>query len=335
MEELMAKYLANELSEEKRRDFEEQLVNDESLKVEFEDHLNLWTESTQLPELSFDKSKAWNTVKEQIKPEDSVVQFERKPRHIFLKIAASLLILLTAGYFLSETATESINNFIGVSTLTEVKTDAEMKEVNLPDGSVVKLNANSKLAYEKGFGEAHRNIILKGGANFDVERNESLSFVIEANNGKVEVLGTSFDVKAYPGRDVELNVAEGTVKFSSAEEEIKAEVLNAGEKAKLSTDGKSIEIDLLENQNYAAWWTRELVFQDTPFDKVIKSLEETYWVEIDYSDALLNCPLTATYENKPLDEVFELLKLSFPDSQLKVIRTKENKIKLEGKACAN
>lgn len=331
----MAKYLANELSEEERISFEGQLVDDESLQVEFEEYLNVWAESSPETTMSFDQAKAWKAVAKETKSPARIVPLERKPRYTLLKIAATLLIVLTAGYFLSDTARDSVNGLVGVSTLTEVATGSEMKEVSLPDGTVVKLNANSELAYAKGFGEAHRNIILKGGANFDVERNESLPFIIEANNGKVEVLGTSFDVKAYPGKDVELNVAEGTVKFSSAEEEIKAEILNAGEKAKLSTDGKSIEKDLLENQNYAAWWTRKLVFEDTPFDKVIKSLEETYWVEIDYSDALLNCPLTATYENKPLDEVFDLLKSTFVGSQLKVIRTKENKIKLEGKACAN
>lgn len=334
MEELMAKYLANELSEEERIKFEDQLVNDEDLKIEFEDYLNLWTESTQPSELSFDKSQAWNAVSAQIKSPARVVRLEPKPRYTLLKIAATLLIVMTAGYFFSETAKESVNSLIGVSSLSEVTTGTEMKEVALPDGSVVKLNVNSKLSYAKGFGNTHRNIALNGEANFDVERNENLPFVIEANNGQVEVLGTSFDVKAYTGKDVELNVSEGTVKFSSTEDD-KVEIVEAGEMAMLSADGSSLEKGVVSDQNYAAWWTRKLVFENTSFEKVIKNLEETYWVEIDYSKALLNCPLTATYENESLDEVFEYLKVTFADSQLKVIRTKENKIKLEGKACAN
>lgn len=334
MEELMAKYLANELSEEERNNFEDQLVNDESLKIEFEDYLNLWTESTQPTELSFDKSQAWNVVKGQIKSEARVVQLEQRPKYTLLKIAATLLIVMTAGYFLSETAKESVNSLIGVSSLSEVTTDAEMKEVTLPDGSIVKLNANSTLSYAKGFGETHRNITLIGGANFDVEKNESLPFRIEANKGQVEVLGTSFDVKAYEGNDIELNVSEGTVKFSSREED-KTEIVEAGEMAMLSADGTALVKGVVADKNYAAWWTRKLVFENTSFEKVIKNLEETYWVEIDYSEALSNCALTATYENEPLDNVFELLKNTFLGSQLKVIRTKENKIKLEGKVCAN
>ncbi|OEK02962.1 hypothetical protein BFP97_16155 [Roseivirga sp. 4D4] len=335
MEELMVKYLANELSEEERSEFEKQLVDNEDLKIELEDYLNLWAEGEQSDDLSFDKSQAWNAVADQIKPQTRIVSIERRPKYTFLKIAATLLIVLTAGYFLSETGRNGVNSLIGISSLTEVTTEAEMKEVTLPDGSIVKLNANSKLAYAKGFGETHRNVTLDGGANFDVERIESLPFVIGASKGKVEVLGTSFDVKAYPGKSVELNVTEGTVKFSSVEKEEQAEVVNAGEMAMLSEDGASIEKDIVVDQNYAAWWTRKLVFEKTPFEKVIKNLEETYWVKIDYSDALHNCELTATYENKSLDSVLDLIQVTFVNSQLKVVRTKENQIKLEGKACAN
>lgn len=331
----MAKYLANELSEEERNEFETQLVDNESVKNEFEDYLNLWAESAPASGMSFDKSKAWSAVSRQTGTQTRVVPMERKPKYTLLKIAATLLIVLTAGYFLSESGRINVSSLISTSDLSEISTEAEMKEVNLPDGSVVKLNANSKLTYAEGFGETHRNIALSGGANFDVQRNEALPFVIEANNGQVEVLGTSFDVKAYDGKDVELNVTEGTVKFSSVNDQSQTEVVNAGEMAMLSGDGSSIERGAVVDQNYAAWWTRKLVFENTPFEKVVKNLEETYWVEIDYSDALINCDLTASFDNQSLDGVLELLEFTYVGNQLKVVRTKENQIKLEGKACAN
>ncbi len=332
----MAKYLANELSEEERINFEGQLVDDETLQVELEQYLNVWAESSPDTAMSFDQAKAWKAVAKETKSPARIVPLERKPRYTLLKIAATLLIVLTAGYFLSETARDSVNGLVGVSSLTEVATGAEMRDVSLPDGTIVKLNANSQLAYEKGFGEAHRDIILTGGANFDVARNESLPFIIEASNGKVEVLGTSFDVKAYPGKNVELNVAEGTVKFSSAEEEIEPEVLNAGEKAKLSTDGKSIEKDLVVNENYSAWWTRKLKFDETPIEEVVQTLEETYWVDIELSgESLKGCKLTSTYDNYSLDQVLKYIVDTYVGNQLKAVRTKENKIKLEGKPCAN
>ncbi|MBO3699951.1 FecR family protein [Roseivirga sp. E12] len=335
MEELMAGYLANELSEEERAEFEKQLVESEELRIELEDYLNLWTEGSQSDDMSFDKSQAWNAVAQEIKPQTRIVPIERRPKYTFLKIAATLLIVLTAGYFLSESGRNGVNDLIGISSLTEVTTGSEMKEVVLPDGSTVKLNANSTLAYAKGFGESHRNITLSGGANFDVQRNESLPFVIEANNGQVEVLGTSFDVKAYDGKDIELNVTEGTVKFSSVNDELQPEIVNAGEMAMLSADGSDIKRGTVADQNYAAWWTRKLVFENASFEKVIKNLEETYWVEIDFSEELRNCQLTANYENQSLDEVLKLVQDTFVNSQLKVIRSKENQIKLEGKACAN
>jgi len=335
MEKLMAEYLANELSEKKRSEFEAQLVDDEQVRSEFEDYLNLWHESEQAGQASFDVDKAWAGMSVPKAPQQKVISIERKSNYTLLKIAATLLIVFTAGYFLSDTVQETLTNSITSNSLTELTTGSETKEFQLPDGSAIKLNANSSLAYEKGFGDTHRNIKLVGGANFDVERNEALPFVISAETSEVEVLGTSFDVNAYPDKDIELNVTEGRVKFSSKADNDKSGLVKAGERAMLSQDGSAMEQGEMKGSNYAAWWTRKLVFEATSFEEVVKDLENTYWVDIEFSEALSGCRLTATYDNESFDNVLDLLAATYADNQLKVVRTKENQIKLEGKVCAN
>lgn len=331
----MAEYLANELSEKKRAEFESQLVDNEELRNEFEDYLNLWHESAESDEVSFDTREAWTTMPAGKAPKGRVIGMKRKPNYTFLKIAATILIVMTAGYFLSDTVQETFSNITNTSGLSVIKTGAEMKEFELPDGSSIKLNGNSELAYKKGFGTEHRNVTLVGAANFDVERNEELPFIISTEASKVEVLGTSFDVNAYPGNVVKLNVTEGEVKFSSIAISEKSGLVKAGERAVLSEDGTEMEHGKLESNNYAGWWTRKLVFTETPFPEAIKDLENTYWVKIDFDEALSNCPLTATYENKSLQSVLDILESTFADNQLKAVRIKENQIKLEGKACPN
>ncbi|OEK07463.1 FecR family protein [Roseivirga misakiensis] len=335
MEKLMAKYLANELSEKKRSEFELQLVEDEQLRNEFEDYLNLWHDSDGADLQSFDADQAWKSMSISKAPLQKTVQLESKPKYTLLKIAATLLLLLAAGYFLSDTVKETFSNESTIKTLSEISTGAETKEFELPDGSSIRLNANSKLTYAQGFGDSHRSLILVGGANFDVERNESLPFIISAETSEVEVLGTSFDVNAYPGKDIQLNVTEGQVRFSSNTVKDQNGLVKAGERAQLSSDGTSLEQSQMTDSNYAAWWTRKLLFQETSFKEVVEALENTYWVDIEFSEALKGCKLTSTIDNEPMNTAFEIIKASLPESQINVVRTKENKIKLEGKACAN
>lgn len=335
MEELMAKYLANELSEKKSAEFEGQLVDNEELRNEFEDYLNLWHESAVSDEVSFDAGAAWATMPIEKAPKSRVIGMERKPSYTFLKIAATILIVMTAGYFLSDSVKETFSSITNTSNLSNITTGAEMKEFELPDGSVIKLNGNSELSYKEGFGTEHRNITLSGAANFDVLRNEALPFIIKAEASQVEVLGTSFDVNAYPGNDIQLNVTEGEVKFSSIAINKNSGLVKAGERAVLSEDGTQLEQGKMENNNYAGWWTRKLVFENTTFSKAIKDLENTYWVKIDFDKALSNCSLTATFDNENLDSVLDILETTFTSNQLKAVRIKENQIKLEGKACPN
>lgn len=335
MEELMAKYLVNELSEKKRAAFESQLVDNEQVKNEFEDYLNLWHESATPDEVSFDAGQAWSAMPMRKAPKGRIVSLERKPHYTFLKIAATILIVMTAGYFLSDSVQETFSNITNTSSLSVVSTGAEMKEFELPDGSVIKLNGNSELSYKKGFGTEHRNVTLTGGANFDVQRNETLPFIIKAEASQVEVLGTNFDVNAYPGKDIQLNVMEGEVQFSSIPVITNSDLVKAGERAVLSEDGTKMDHGKVESRNYAGWWTRKLVFENTSFPDAISDLENTYWVKIDFDKALSGCALTATIDNKSLDSALKILETTFIGNQLKVVRTKENQIKLEGKACAN
>ena len=335
MEELIAKYLADELEAQERADFEKQLVEDEQLRDSLEESLKLWHEVIPVTEMSVDTERAWSVMPKATPSTRSIVSAERRPRYTFLKIAATLLIVLTAGYLLSDYGKQSINSLInGTVALNEFSTEVEMKEFQLPDGSTVKLNANSKVSYQNGFGTEHRNLTLIGGANFDVARDERIPFVINTEQSRVEVLGTSFDVNAYPGKDIELNVTEGQVKFSSSTAKNEGEILQAGERAILSDDGKKMQRGRVQNQNYAAWWTRKLVFESTSFEQVVKDLENTYWVKIDFSPALAGCPLSGTYEDESLESVITKIIATYPQSDIVRAKIKENHIKLEGKACA-
>ncbi len=356
MEELMAKYLANELDEKERTDFESQLIQNEDFSLEFEAYMNAWALNEPQQAQSFDTAAAWLTVNEQVaETTESVMEVmdheitdangkseknnEAEVIRInedkggrngfsFLKIAATLLILVVGGYF----AVTGIGDEPDQGNLMEhISANTGMNEFELPDGTSVKLNASSRLVYDKNFGVDNRKVTLLGQADFDVTRNEDLPFIIEAGQSRVEVLGTSFDVAAYPNKEVKLVVTEGTVSFSSLKKEGVKEILTKGQQAVIDISGESIEVSEVVNDNFKSWWTREFKFEGAPLHEIFERLERTYWVEIDYPESMKDC-LWTHYNNKDftIENVLELFKGSYESVSYEI---KENQIKLEGTVC--
>ena len=325
MEELMASYLADELDEKQRADFESQLIQDEQFSLEFEAYLNAWALQEEAPAGKFDTNAAWTAVNKQI-TETPVVEM-KNTGFSFMKIAATLLVLAVAGYFVITGTMGSDAD--GLKEYVTSTTGLETME--LPDGTVVKLNANSKLTVADGFGVDNRNVVLTGQANFDVARNEELPFIIDAGESTVEVLGTSFDVAAYPGRDIKVTVSEGTVAFESSLDEEEKAVLNQGQRAVMDAESKEIEVLEVKDNNFKGWWTRELDFEGEALEVIFDVLENTYQVKIEYSEEIKNCPWNLqTDEEMTIDEIFETFSFAFPSIELDL---KENQITLEGTAC--
>ncbi len=330
MEELIAKYLADELSEKERLEFEQNLIDNDGLAQELERSLDAWHSVQDSNMNSFNVDAAWGKVSPQI-DRTKTVAFQPKPKYTFLKIAATLLIILTSGYFLSDYT----GIMEGEPQLIELTAEAGFEEFELPDGTAIKLKANSSISYVQGFGDEHRELTLVGGANFDVTRNENLPFTIRTDKSVVKVLGTSFDLSAYPEKEVELYVTEGLVNFASVSAEDAKNEIPAGKKAVLLADGKNIITEDLTSNNYAAWWTGQLVFNNTPLSQVIKDLEKTFSVSITLKGNLGDCPLNATYSKSSITEIVELIQATFVDSEIEVTYSKENSLILDGKTCTN
>lgn len=325
MEELIAKYLAGELDEQQRTEFEQKLIQDEAFTAQVESQMlaMFLSEPVQTNADAFDTVSAWQKIKSKTHP-----TIHRKSSHL-LKIAASFVLLATLGYVLFNTLTEVDFNEVQATH----QTQQEIKEITLPDGSSAKLNRESSITFSKGFGDTHRQVKLVGAANFDVVSNKDLSFQIITDNSKVSVLGTSFDLSAYPEEQVELNVTEGTVSFESTVADISKQIVNAGERAELSKDGKRLTREKRTNKNYTAWWSKQLVFERAPLSEVAKDLEKAYWVDVEVAEGIANCKLDAVITGKPLADVLAIIQANFPS--LKVLQTKEKQIKLDGKSCTD
>jgi transmembrane sensor len=330
MEELMGRYLAGDLSKEERTSFESQLTTDESVSEEFEAYLNVWnlTHDSNAEDV-FDTDKAKKEVEKQTLGETKVIAITPNRSFSVLKIAATVTILAIATYFI----TTSLNTDQIQKEKISISSEQNLKEVALPDGSIVRMNANSAITYSSDFGETNRNVTLVGEADFDVTSNKNLPFVIDAGASRIEVLGTKFNLSAYNNKNVLLNVTEGRVAFAPKIQMDKGAIVIKGQKAILTIEDNKIDVSEIDNSNFNGWWTRTLVYEKTKLTEVLNDLEKTYWVEFEYDKNLIgDCPLTSTFKNQSIDDIVEIILANYPG--MESTKTEENKIKLFGKGCS-
>jgi len=158
-----------------------------------------------------------------------------------------------------------------------------INEYALPDGSFVTLNSNSKLVYPKHFKGNTREVTIYGEAFFDVKPNPEKPFIINAGNARVKVVGTSFNVSAYPETEtVEVVVKTGKVQVTNKNAEALSDAnqvfLIPGEKGTLFNKSSILEKSQNSNLNYLAWKTRDFIFNDMPLNEVFQCLAKIFHV---------------------------------------------------------
>jgi len=117
-------------------------------------------------------------------------------RYGWLKVAAAIFVLLVAGIFYRSNIKEkAVKQEPATSFATK---GGERKKITLADGSVILLNARSSLTIKECFNGSKREVDLVGEAYFDVVHNDKKPFQVHTSDFDINVLGTSFNVKAYP-----------------------------------------------------------------------------------------------------------------------------------------
>ncbi|RFM34814.1 DUF4974 domain-containing protein [Chitinophaga silvisoli] len=193
-------------------------------------------------------------------------------RKMYLRIAASItgIAVATLLYF----------TLRGPNEISELTAANEKKTITLPDGSKVYMNQNSRLRYDKQLAGAERAIHLDGEAFFEVRNQPGRPFVVYANETQTQVLGTSFDVRAYAATPVEVVVMTGKVAVSYDTHKL---VVTPGRKVTFAA-GKQPEEDANNDVNYIAWKENKFVFENTQVHDVVKTLEKFYGVKIIVTD---------------------------------------------------
>jgi len=183
----------------------------------------------------------------------------------------------------------------------------QRQTVHLADGSTVTLAAASLLRVPPSFPRT-RAVQVEGEAFFEVMHDPARPFTVRARNGLARVLGTSFNVRAYPTDDgIEVVVATGRVLLRPAERDEGA-VLTVGQAGRLDDAGAVRVQSGVDVSQRIAWMQGRLNFRAARFSEMVPAIERWYDVDIDIADATLaEMRVTALLDNQTQDEVLDLL----------------------------
>jgi ferric-dicitrate binding protein FerR (iron transport regulator) len=298
--DLIVKDLSGELNHEERERLHAWIaLNDENRAV-YDAYLQTWDKLDAVAgNTSRETDQEWARLEKAIDSESSMLP-SRKPL-TFMRIAASIVVFISVGL--------AIYYFINRGKYEQVVAETNIEQITLPEGTKVSLNLESSIKYSSRFDTPTREVSLAGEAFFEVQRDTIRPFIIKAGDIYVEVLGTSFNVKAYEDDDqIEVTVESGKVAVYRIGDKENQVILVRGEKAVFDRGLSQLEAMENNNINYNAWKTRRVVFEDTPMSEVVRIVNEMYHSNIQLSgDALADCPVTTEFDNQSLETILNVL----------------------------
>lgn len=181
-------------------------------------------------------------------------------------------------------------------------------QVTLPDGTKVWLNAGSSLKYPMSFAKNERRVRLEGEAFFEVTKDSARPFKVLSKGQEIEVLGTAFNVNAYPDNTViKTTLVNGKVKLSNHKRYSEAIYLLPGQQSTNTNNGK-IQLANVDTAPFTAWKEGLFYFDETPLSDALQQIGRWYNVEVKYKGEV---PQTHFYgrikRSKPLRDVLEVL----------------------------
>ncbi len=150
-------------------------------------------------------------------------------------------------------------------------------DLTLSDGTHVWLNSGSKFSYPTTFGKSSRKVFLTGEAFFDVIKNNHQAFKIYTHGLEIKVLGTSFNVNAYPkNRNVSTVLAEGSVRIREDKFLSERVVIAPGQRVRFNRQHQRFVVDEVDVNLYTSWINGYLLFKTEKVSEVISKLERYY-----------------------------------------------------------
>lgn len=232
-------------------------------------------------------------------------------RNVVINSESSLLDYRKAGeIILDKDSIIQNNSTFNINQL--VMPHGKFSKILLSDSSIVWLNAGSSIIYPSSFTEKIRKIVLFGEAYFSVAKNNNQPFIVQTTELEIKVLGTEFNVSAYPEDNlIQTVVNKGSVsirKIGNSKDE-KDIILKPNQLASFDKTTNQTEVNFVDTDFYTLWTNGLLCFENRDFNRVIKSLERYYDIHIRFNDPMIGgVKISGKLDlTQGRDEVFEYL----------------------------
>ena len=314
--QLFERFIQGDVSEQEKEILRTWFGESTSKEVIYAYYMQRWTEaSNELPaEIQY---RMLDNIKSKIQEaeESRELQEETNSRlSIFfkksLRIAAAACILGIVSfstYYLTRIHLLSDNKEFVVAVARGQKAS-----VDLPDGTHVWLNSDSKLSYSNAYNIDSRKVNLQGEAYFEVAKNKEKRFLVSTKGIEVEALGTVFSVKSYNEDSLTTTtLIEGKVRVGNNKSET---ILFPNESVTYnSTTQRLAKKHLTNSQNVAIWRNDRLAFSGESLSEIANTLERLYNVDIVFaSEKARNYRFSGVIRNNSLSNVFEIISLTAP-----------------------
>jgi transmembrane sensor len=303
-DDLLVKYLLGEATTAEIEQVKQWLTADEANLAYYDQLKQVWDTSRQLATTSaVDENKAWERFQQRINTTKENKTVAIPGRFGWMKIAASVIIVIGLGLggFWLFNKNNSVEESIVQARQLVVKD-------TLSDGSVVTINKGSSITYPSRFKGNTRSISLKGEAFFNVTPDKKKPFIISVNDVQITVVGTSFNVKTING-NTEVVVETGIVRVTKGDKAIE---LKATEKLLAKPADTVLVKEEVTDHLYNYYRSKEFACDSTPLWKLVDVLNEAYNANIVIGrKELRNLSITTTFNNESLDQVLDVVSLTF------------------------
>lgn len=299
--ELIAKYFAGETSEKEMETLFAWISQSDENRKLFNEYGKTWdVVSKAKSESDINLELEWSKIEPRIKENNSGLKMQSRSNFRLLKIAATVAIIFISSYL-------TYYYYLNKSNNKQYIAQNEVLDCVLPDSSKVTLNSGT-IEFDEEFNI--RKVNLNGEAFFDVVHNEQKPFTIETSELVVEDIGTSFYVNSKSSENkVTVILKTGKVALYNKENPSEKYFLEPGEMAEFSLKDKTFKTSLNDDNNYIAWKTKEMVFNDNSLTEILPVLNKVYRSNITIKDEETGkLKLTAEFKDQSLESVLKILK---------------------------
>lgn len=245
-------------------------------------------------------------------------------KRIFLGTRSMVRALAAAAVILALGLTWIFLNKDDKQTIVETGAQKEARStMTLPDGSIVRLNAKSKVSYAEGFAKK-REVYLEGEAYFEVTHNENVPFIVHTGEADIKVLGTKFNVRNYSNEHkMEAALLTGSIELTLRADTLKKILLKPSEKIIVKkkeaapSGDENVELTSIKLQDSVivetSWLNDKMAFYDKPFSEIALDLERQFDVHIEFQNkAVSGYKYTGVYDEDNAEDILKILQMIKP-----------------------